>query len=91
MKGTPSFLTCFLVLSSWDKSTDLEGQVMARKKAAYHDSSFNGSEVDCPRFSMKSSTLCTFHVLVYLLAGEVCHGKYLFYMYRRDCRPIGID
>lgn len=69
MKATPSLLNCFLVLSSWDKSADLEGRVMARRKAVFHDSSFNGNEVGCPRFSMKSRTFCTFHVLVYLGRG----------------------
>ena len=68
MKATLSFLNCFLVLSSWDKSADLEGRVtcMARRKVVFHDSSFSGNEVDCPRFSMKPRTFCTFHVLVYL-------------------------
>ena len=69
MKAALSLLTCFLVQSSWDKSADPEGRVVARRKAVFHDSSFNGSEVDCLRFSMKSRTFCTFHLLVYLGRG----------------------
>ena len=69
MKATPSRLHCFLVLSSWERSADLEGRVMARRKAVFHDSSFNGNEVDSPKVSMKSRTICTFHVPVYLGRG----------------------
>ena len=69
IKVTPSCLHCFLVLSSWDKSADLDGQVMDKRKAVFHDSILNGSEVDSPKVSMKSRTLCKLHVLVYLARG----------------------
>ena len=69
MKATPSRLHCFLVLSSWDKSADLEGRVMARRKAVFQDSSFNESEADSPKDSIKSKTFCTSQVLEYLGRG----------------------
>ena len=52
MKARPSCLYCLLVLSSLDKSADLEGRVKARRKAVFHNSSFSGSEDGSPSVSM---------------------------------------
>ena len=52
MEATPSSLRCFLVLSSWDRSANLDGHLIARRKAVFHDSYFNGRDPKSPSASI---------------------------------------
>ena len=66
LKVTPFGLYCLPLRLSCDRSADLEGRVNAKSIVVFQLNCFNDGESLLPQLEIQVSTVCTFHVHVYL-------------------------